>query len=115
MQTADTQMLFIFFKIKLKKKQMKTKLLRRLRRRAYMAVGMTARVFNYNTIEYSVGARLDIWRGNFHHLDHYYNRQQAEWHLRSRRRKYILSLVRGLWLKRAQKETKRLSRKLTRL
>ena len=91
---------------------MKTKLLRRLRRRAYLAVGMTARVFNYKTIEYSVGARSDIGRGNFHHLDHYYNRQQAERGLRSRRRKYILLLMRGLWLKRAQKETKRLSRKL---
>lgn len=94
---------------------MKTKLLRRLRRRAYMAVGMTARVFTHNTIEYSVGARLDIWQGNFHHFDHYYNRQQAERCLRSRRRKYINLLVRGLWLERAQKETKRLNRKLRRL
>lgn len=80
-----------------------------------MAVGMTARVFLHQPIEYSVGARLDIRQGNFHHLDHYYNRQSAESRLRSRRREYILLLVRGLWLKRAQKETKRLSRKLRRL
>ena len=91
---------------------MRTKLLRRLRKRAKMDIGITARVFSHKEIEYSVGTRLDIRRGNFHHLDHYYNRQQAERCLRSHRRKYILSLVRGLWLKRAQKETKRLSRKL---
>lgn len=91
---------------------MRTKLLRTLRREAYMAVGMTARVFINGGVEYSVGARSDIRRGNFHHLDHYYNRQQAERHLLSRRREYTLLLVRGLWLKRAQKETKRLSRKL---
>lgn len=94
---------------------MKTKLLRRLRRKAYLAIGMTARVFLNKEIEYNVGARSDIRRGNFHCLDHYYNRQQAEEHLRSRRREYIRLLVRGLWLDRAQKETKRLSRKYRRL
>ena len=94
---------------------MKTKLLRRLRRRAYLAVGMTARVFNYNTIEYSVGARSDIWRGNFHHLDHYYNRQQAERCLRFRRRKHILSLVKDLRQDKARKQVKKLNRELGRL
>lgn len=94
---------------------MKTKLLRRLRKRVYMAVGMTARVFNYNTIEYSVGARSDIWRGNFHHLDHYYNRQQAEWHLLSRRRQHILSFVKDLRQDKARKQLKKLNRELRRL
>lgn len=94
---------------------MKTKLLRRLRRRAYLAVGMTARVFNYKTIEYSVGARLDMWRGNFHCLDHYYNRQQAERHLLSRRRQHILSLVKDLRQDKARKKVKKLNRELGRL
>lgn len=91
---------------------MKTKLLRRLRREAYMAVGMTARVFSYKEIEYSVGARLDIWRGNFHCLDHYYNRQQAERRLLSRRRQHILSLVKDLRQDKARKQLKKLNRKL---
>lgn len=80
-----------------------------------MAVGMTARVFSYKEIEYSVGARLDIWRGNSHLLDHYYNRQQAERHLLSRRRRHILSLVKDLRQDKARKQLKKLNRKLKRL
>lgn len=94
---------------------MKTKLLRRLRREAKRDIGITARVFNYNRIEYSVGARLDIWRGNFHHLDHYYNRQQAERHLLFRRRQHILSLVKDLRKAKAHKQLKKLNRKLRRI
>lgn len=94
---------------------MKTKLLRRLRREAKMDIGITARVFNYNTIEYSVGARSDIWQGNFHHLDHYYNRQQAERHLRFLRRKHILSLVKDLRQAKARKQLKKLNQELRRL
>lgn len=94
---------------------MRTKLLRRLRRRAYLDVGMTARVFNYNTIEYSVGARLDIWRGNSHLLDHYYYRYQAEEHLLFRRRQHILSLVKDLRQAKARKQLKKLNRELKRL
>lgn len=94
---------------------MKTKLLRRLRRRAYMAVGITARVFSYKEIEYSVGARLDIWRGNFHHLDHYYNRQQAERHLRFLRRKHILSLVKDLRQAKARRQLKKLNQELKKI
>ena len=80
-----------------------------------MAVGMTARVFNYKTIEYSVGARLDIWRGNFHHLDHYYNRQLAEEHLLFRRRQHILSLLKDLRQEKARKQLKKLNQELKRL
>lgn len=94
---------------------MKTKLLRRLRKRAKMDIGMTARVFNYNTIEYSVGARLDIWRGNFHLLDHYYYRYQAEERLLFRRRQHILSLVKDLRQDKARKQLKKLNRELRRL
>lgn len=94
---------------------MKTKLLRTLRRRAKMDIGITARVFSYKEIEYSVGARLDIWRGNSHLLAHYYNRQQAERHLLSRRRQHILSLVKDLRQAKARKQLKKLNRELGRL
>ena len=94
---------------------MKTKLLRRLRRKAYLAIGMTARVFNYNTIEYFVGARLDIWQGNYHHLDHYYYRYQAEEHLLFRRRQHILSLLKDLRQDIVRKQLKKLNRELKRL
>ena len=94
---------------------MKTKLLRRLRKRAKMDIGITARVFSYKEIEYSVGSRLDIWQGNYHHLDHYYNRQQAEERLLSRRRRHILSLVKDLRQDKARKQLKKLNRELKRL
>lgn len=94
---------------------MKTKLLRRLRKRAKMDIGIIARVFSYKEIEYSVGARLDIWRGNFHHLDHYYYRYQAEEHLLFRRRQHILSLVKDLRQAKARKQVKKLNQELKRL
>ena len=91
---------------------MKTKLLHRLRRRAMLDIGIVARVFRWNELEYSVGSRLEIWKGNFHNLDHSYSRYGAIKHLQYLRRKHILSLLKDLREAKARKEVKKLNRKL---
>ena len=94
---------------------MKTKLLRRLRRRAYLAIGMTARVFSCREMEYRVGSRKEILRENYHHLDKFYNYSQALHSLYRQRREYIGQLLRDIRLDRAHRQLKKLNRKYRRL
>lgn len=96
---------------------MKTKLLRRLRKRAFWDIGMTAWKFQYNQehilkVVYGVGARLDIWQGNFRYLKHFLYRCEAEAYIRSRRQEYILSLVKDLRQDKAHKQLKKLDREV---
>lgn len=91
---------------------MRTKLLRRLRKRAFWAVGMAAWRIRDDRVEYCVGERVDIWTGNYGCLDRFLIRYKAEDHLRFLRQDYILSLVKDLRLDIARKQLKKLNREI---
>ena len=90
---------------------MKVRLLKKLRRKAYLRIGMLARIVGRGETRYCVGARKEIMLENWHKLIEYCSYEAAIYELHRLRRRDIREDLRNIRLDRQHKQLKKLNRK----
>lgn len=89
---------------------MKVKLLKKLRKRVSLQIGMAAESKIGGVIKYRVGPRKDIALKNWHNLDFYYDFHQAKNALKYSRLKALEHIVREMKRDRTHRQLKKLNR-----
>lgn len=94
---------------------MKVKLLKKLRKRVFLQVGMAVESKIGEIVKYRVGPREDIALKNWYNLDFYYDFHQAKNALKYHRLEALEHIVREMKRDRTHRQLKKLNRQYRRL